>query len=277
MLSASRYGKGRVRIMRVRRGDERHEVSELSINVILHGEFERAYTAADNRNVVATDTIKNIVNVVAREHVAAAAEPFCGILANRYLDLYTQVGRVSLTAYETRWSRMQIGGAAHPHGFVLDANGRPTVQIEATRDGSSLRSGLDGFSFMKSTGSGWVDYVQDEYTTLAETRDRIAATSMNASWLWSALPAEYPGANERVLRAMLEVFASTYSHSLQDSLYRMGEAALGDVPEISEIVLACPNKHYLPIDLSRFGLASDNLVFTPTDEPHGQIECTIRR
>ncbi len=130
---------------------------------------------------------------------------------------------------------------------------------------------------MKSTGSGWTDYLHDEYTTLPETRDRIAATSMNANWLWSATPADYPLANDRVLQSMLEVFASTYSHSLQDSLYRMGESALAVVPEISEIVLSCPNKHYLPIDLSRFGLASDNLVFTPTDEPHGHIECTVAR
>jgi urate oxidase len=57
----------------------------------------------------------------------------------------------------------------------------------------------------------------------------------------------------------------------------MGEAALRAVPEISEISLACPNKHYLPIDLTRFGVSSDNAVFTPTDDPHGQIECVIAR
>jgi urate oxidase len=42
-------------------------------------------------------------------------------------------------------------------------------------------------------------------------------------------------------------------------------------------VLACPNKHYLPIDLSRFGSTNENQVFLPTDEPHGQIECTVAR
>jgi urate oxidase len=98
MLSAQRYGKGRVRIMRVERGEEQHEVRELSVNVLLQGKFEGAYTEADNRNVVATDTIKNIVHVVARENVSVPAEPFCGILAQRYLDLYLQVEKVSLAA-----------------------------------------------------------------------------------------------------------------------------------------------------------------------------------
>ena len=41
--------------------------------------------------------------------------------------------------------------------------------------------------------------------------------------------------------------------------------------------MACPNKHYLPTRLEPFGLASDNMVFIPTDEPHGQIECVVGR
>jgi urate oxidase len=117
----------------------------------------------------------------------------------------------------------------------------------------------------------------DDYTTLAETTDRIAATSMTASWLWGELPNDPGAANAAILKAMLEVFAGSYSHGMQDSLYRMGEAALAAVGGITEIAIACPNKHYLPIDLRAFGMTSDNAVFTPTDEPHGQIECTLVR
>jgi urate oxidase len=140
-----------------------------------------------------------------------------------------------------------------------------------------IRSGIAGFTFMKSTGSGWTDYVIDDYTTLAETTNRIAATSMTASWLWGDLPGDPVTANATILGAMLQVFAATYSHGMQDSLYRMGEAALAAAPQITEIAIACPNKHYLPIDLRPFGMTSDNAVFTPTDEPHGQIECTLVR
>ena len=76
---------------------------------------------------------------------------------------------------------------------------------------------------------------------------------------------------------MLEVFATTYSESVQDSLYRMGMAALAAVPELADITLACPNKHYLLINLQPFGLNNENVVFLPTDDPHGQIECTVAR
>jgi urate oxidase len=75
----------------------------------------------------------------------------------------------------------------------------------------------------------------------------------------------------------MKVFATTYSYSAQNTMFQMGEAVLAAVPEIAEISMACPNKHYLPIDLSPFGRASDKQVFTPTDDPHGQIECTVGR
>jgi urate oxidase len=276
-LIVNRYGKARVRIMRVHRADGQDELRELTVQAMLEGDFDRAYTCADNRAVVATDTIKNIVNIVARENVAASAEMFCQKLAERFLDRYDQICRVLVETAETRWTRLAVGGVPHAHGFVLDANGKPTVRFERSRAGQQIRSGIAGFTFMKSTGSGWTDYVRDEYTTLAETTNRIAATSMTANWLWASLPADPGAANAAILGAMLEVFAGSYSHGMQDSLYRMGEAALAAVQEITEIAIACPNKHYLPIDLRPFGMASDNMIFTPTDEPHGQIECTLAR
>jgi len=276
-LIKNRYGKGRVRIMRIHRDGERREVSQLNIKVMVEGEFARTYTHADNTKTVSTDTIKNVVNIVARENTGLCTEDFCQVLARKYLGLYPQVTSVAVTAHETKWSRLNFGGKPHPHSFILDSNGRPTVEVTATREGSALASGIDGFTFMKSTQSGWEDYVKDPYTTLKETDDRICATSMVASWKWSAKPQNYPATNAKILATLLEVFGTTYSASVQDSLYRMGEAALDAVPEISEISMACPNMHFIPINLSAFGLDNSNDVFLPTDEPHGQIECTVGR
>ena len=276
-LIANTYGKGRVRVLRVHRQGEHNEVRELSLQVMLNGDFSRAYTHADNRKVIATDTIKNIVNIVARESIVAGNEEFCAAIARFFLGRYEQVDSVDINASETVWRRMVIDGEEHPHGFVLDGNGKPTVHLLQGRQDAKLSSGIAGFTFMKSTDSGWTDYVMDDVTTLRETTDRIAATSMNASWAWSAEPDNYAQSNEKILATMLSVFADTYSAGIQDSLCRMAEAALAAVPEIGTISLACPNKHYLPIDLSPFGMSADNLVFTPTDEPHGQIECSVGR
>jgi urate oxidase len=276
-LIKNKYGKGRVRVMRVHRDGERHEVSQLSVKAMVEGDFARAYTDADNSTSISTDTIKNVVNAVARENTGLCTEEFCLVLAKRYLELYPQVGSVALTAHETKWSRLSFGGKPHPHSFVLDSNGKPTVEVTATRGGSAMSSGIDGFTFLKSTQSGWENYAVDNYTTIPPTGDRMCATSMVASWKWSSTPSSYPAANAKILGTLLEVFGTTYSPSVQNSLYHMGEAALAAVPEISEISMACPNIHYLLMNLSAFGLDNNNQVFLPTDEPHGQIECTVGR
>jgi urate oxidase len=100
---------------------------------------------------------------------------------------------------------------------------------------------------------------------------------MDASWTWTSSPADYRETNALILRTMVEVFVKTYSESVQDSLYRMGTAVLARVPEIAAVTMACPNKHYILMNLSAFDLSNDNMVFLPTDEPHGQIECTVGR
>ncbi|MDB5640443.1 MAG: urate oxidase [Bradyrhizobium sp.] len=276
-LIKNRYGKGRVRVMRIHRDGARHEVSQLNVKAMIEGDFARAYTGADNSTSVSTDTIKNVVNIVARENTGLCTEEFCLVLAKRFLDLYPQVSSVAITAHETKWSRLSFGGKPHPHSFVLDSNGKPTVEVTATRGGSTLISGIDGFTFMKSTQSGWENYIRDSYTTIPPTNDRMCATSMVATWKWSAKPENYPATNAKILATLLEVFGTTYSASVQDSLYRMGEAVLAAVPEISEISMACPNMHFILMSLSAFGLDNNNDVFLTTDEPHGPIESTVGR
>ena len=277
-LIKNKYGKGRVRVMRIHREGDRHEVSQLNVKAMIEGDFARAYTHADNSTSVSTDTIKNVVNIVARENTGLSTEEFCQVLAKKYLDTYPQIATVAVTAHETKWSRLSFGGKPHPHSFVLDSNGKPFVEVTQARGGSpTLASGVDGFTFMKSTQSGWEHYVKDPYTTIPETHDRMCATSMVASWKWSAKPSNYPATNAKIMATLLEVFGTTYSASVQDSLYRMGEAALAAVPEISEISMACPNMHFILMNLSAFGLDNNNDVFLPTDEPHGQIECTVGR
>src|ERR1700709_2080719 len=155
-LIKNRYGKGRVRVMRIHRDGDRHEVRQLNIKAMMEGAFARTYPHADNSTSVSTDTIKNVVNIVARENTGLSTEEFCQVLAQKYLDTYPQISSVAITAHETKWSRLSIGGKPHPHSFILDSNGKPFVEVAATRGGAStLASGIDGFTFMKSTQSGW--------------------------------------------------------------------------------------------------------------------------
>jgi len=259
-LISNTYGKGRVRVMRIKKDGPAQEVREINVKAMLTGGFAAAFTQHDNTAVVSTDTVKNVINIVARENLGLDSEEFCQAVAARFLERYPQVETVTVTGLETKWIRMTINGEPHPHSFTLDKNGQPYSRVFSTRAETKIVSGISGFTFMKSTESGWDHYYKDDYTTIAETRDRMCATAMDASWRWGSKPADYSAANAKILSTMLEVFATTYSESVQDSLYRMGSAALAAVPEIIDISLACPNIHYLLINLQPFGLSNENVV-----------------
>ena len=276
-----RYGKANVRVLRVDRARPRHQVREARVTVALAGDFSRAYTAADNSGVVPTDTMKNLVNVLAAEHLDAANEPFALAVAQCFLDRYRQVTEARVEVEEAVWTRLRVDGQPHDHGFVRSESGAPFARVTATRSTREVVGGVRGLAIMKTTGSGFVDYAQDEYTTLAPTTDRILATRMTAAWRFAGggldAGGDYGTAAAAIREAALRVFAATYSHSVQDSLYRMGEAALAAAPAVVEITLSMPNVHYLPIDLSPFGRDARGALFLPTDEPNGQIEATVRR
>jgi urate oxidase len=276
-LSTHRYGKARVRVLKVNRLDARHEVKEVEVSVMLEGDFDAAYLRGDNSRVVPTDTIKNIVSLLAKEHLGAEIETFGAMLGRHFLKRYAQVRTATVELLERRWQRMEVDGRPHPHSFVQDGQGRPFARVHCAREELSVESGVRDLVSLKSTGSGFTGFAKDEFTTLRETEDRLLATNLTASWKYARPPAEYARTNRAVLDAMLRVFAANYSPSVQATLFQMGEAALRAAPEIAQVTLSMPNKHCLPVDLSPFGMENRNEVFVPTDEPHGQIEATVAR
>jgi urate oxidase len=272
-LTAHRYGKNRVRVLKVLRDGDVHTVKELTVAIAIDGDFESSFTAADNSLVVPTDTMKNIVNALAHEHLGAESEPFAQRLAAHLRARYPQVSGVAIDIEERVWTRLAVGEAPHPHSFVQTDRARPFVRLHD--DG--LESGIRDLLILKSTGSGFEGYPRCEHTTLPETADRILATALTGAWTWRDAPASYRAANARIIEALLVPFATRYSPSVQATLFEMGGAALDACPEIGAITLAMPNLHCLRIDLSPFGRDNRNEVFVPTDEPHGQIEATITR
>jgi urate oxidase len=276
-LLRNSYGKARVRVMKVLRRGRRHSVKELAVAVTLQGRFAASYTRADNRLVVATDTMKNTINLLAQRVLGGETEAFGVALGDHFLKTYRQVERVALRLEERLWDRMDLRGRPHPHAFLAQNAARPFVEVTATRKATVVRSGIEGLIVLKTTESGFEGYVKDKFTTLRETRDRLLCTQVNAVWTFAARPAAYARVNKHIVAALLKEFASTYSPSVQATLFLMGKAALKAAPEISQISLALPNKHCLPIDLSPLGAVNRNDLFVPTDEPYGQIEGTVAR
>lgn len=106
-----------MRVLKVLRDGPVHTVKELTVSVRLSGDFESVYTAGDNGLVVLTDTMKNTVNVLARDLLGPETERFAVALAQHFLAQYTQVHRAAIETVERTWDRLTIGGAPHPHSF----------------------------------------------------------------------------------------------------------------------------------------------------------------
>ena len=276
-LTGHRYGKARVRVMKILREGAVHTLKDLEVAAFLQGDFESSYTSGDNSKVVPTDTIKNTINVFAKQHLGQEIERFGLILGEHFLTRYDQVHEAEIQISERRWDRLTVEGEPHPHSFAAGNEARIFTHVICGDSTRTVRSGIRDLVILKSTGSGFENYPKDEFTTLPETPDRILATSFSATWTFRDQPDHYGRANETILSAMLKVFANNYSPSAQTTLFQMGEAALGACPEISKLDLAMPNKHCLLINLASFGLENKNELFVPTDEPHGDIQASVTR
>ncbi len=277
-LAENQYGKSRVRLSRITRPPDRHDFQEWSVGVLLSGDFEASFAAADNSKVLPTDTMKNTVYALARQSSSVTMEEFAMELGDYLLDNNDQVDSAAIEIAEKAWQRMIVNGSPEPTTFRLAGTELQTTHAVRTKGGSwSVASGVKDLTILKTTGSAFEGYIQDRFTTLQPASDRILGTCATVKWVFSALPAPFAEVRSRIQSALLATFASHQSKSVQHTLYDMGEAALAAAPEIARITLTMPNLHHLLANLSPFGLDNPNHIFVPIDEPHGYIEATIER
>jgi urate oxidase len=278
MLRDARYGKAETRVVRVVRGAGRHELRDLNVSVALAGDLAGTYLDGDNAGVLPTDSQKNAVYAFAQEHGIGEPEDFGLRLARYFLDSQPAIRWARVTAEEFGWERVEIDGQPAPHSFARA--GRETRLVSVTCAGGLawVVSGLADLVLLNTTGSEFRGYPRDRYTTLPETGDRVLATAVQARWRHAAATGvDWPASYAAVRRHLVDAFAGTYSRSLQQTLYAMGERVLAHRPEVAEVRLVLPNKHHLLVDLTPFGLANDNETFVAADRPYGLIEGTVGR
>ena len=73
----SEYGKDDVRLMRVKRDGDKYFVTELKVNTRLQLSSAKDYENGDNSDVVATDSQKNTVLVLAKQNNVRCRLLFC--------------------------------------------------------------------------------------------------------------------------------------------------------------------------------------------------------
>jgi urate oxidase len=278
VLAENRYGKSRVRLMKVTRSPKGTEMREWTVQILLTGDFDSAHYQGDNSKILPTDTMKNTVYSLARRSTSISMEDFAKELVEFLLERNPQVSSVSVTIESTLWKRLTIDGKPHPTSFMRGSGEVQTTTVSRGRsEGFTIQSGFDNLVIMKTSDSGFEGYIKDDLTTLKETSDRLFCTALSADWRYT-LPALAFDAMRTALReAMLKTFADHKSKSVQETLYAMGRSALERVAEVDQIDLTMPNKHCLLVDLSRFGQDNPNEIFVPTDEPAGHIQARVMR
>ena len=278
-LGHNSYGKSGIRLTKVVRNGPRHELFEITANIELEGDFAAAYTDGDNRNCVATDSMKNTVYVLAKEHRFDSIEQFALILVRHFLATYPQVSAALIELTQASWQRIAIDGKPHDHAFTSAGPQLRYARGTLGRSGRepTLLGGVRGMLVLKTTASEWRDFVDDRYRTLKDARDRIMATRIDGDWTYNTLDADFTAHARSIDDAILTTFAMKHSLGVQQTIQHMGDAALVACSAIDSISFTLPNLHRIPFNLEPFGLKFENDIFVATDEPYGLITGRITR
>lgn len=277
MLVETAYGKSRVRLVKVSRRGDRHDLADLTVGIRFEGDYDASYTEGDNSGVLPTDTMKNTVYALAAAGEVADPELFGLHLAAHFQQRNPRLQRVRIDIDEHHWGRIPVGGRDHGQAFIRQGTETRTCTVDVGGKKQMVGAGVTDLTILKSSRSAFAGFLRDEYTTLPDTTDRLLATSLSATWKYADLDVDYGPAWRAVRSTLLETFAEHDSKSVQHTLHEMAKAVLDSVGPVSAIRIVMPNKHHLQVDLSRFGLENRNEIFVPTDEPYGLIEATLVR
>jgi len=278
-LGANQYGKAEVRLVRIARGvgpDGGDLIRDFSVSSSLSGDLAASHLTGDNSKVLATDTQKNTVYALSSDLGPVEPEVLALALARHFVGSQAAISRARLKIEEYPWDAVGATGHSFARRGGLIRGTRVVLDEDA---GTSVCSGVDGLTVLNTTRSEFWGFPRDPYTTLAETRDRVLATEVSAWWRYRTAEgmtgAGWVAAFEAACGALLAAFSGTYSYSLQQTLYAMGEAVLAAVPQACEVRLALPNKHHFLVDLAPFGRENRSEVYYAADRPYGLIEGTV--
>ena len=301
------YGKAEVRVYRTH-GTPLRGVREIpesafrgrdnvlmgaEIEVVVHGEdFWDAYTLGDNRQVVATDTMKNFIVTSSLGCAAPTLEGWLHEVGTAFLATYRQMEAVTMVGRELPFPAALVAGE-EPGSFELsevlfsrercDAS---TARLRIERDGSGtrvadLQAGRSGLQLVKITGSAFTDFTRDEHTTLPERRDRPLYIWADVSWRY-AEPADALGvdparyvAGEQVADLAAAVFHEFVSLSIQHLLHEIGQRMLVRWPQLAEVGFEAQNRLW-----DAGAESSDDpraKVYVDPRPPTGRIGLTLRR
>jgi len=288
----SAYGKGGVKILHVSKQGSVHTIRELEVETLLTLNSHKDYETGDNSDIIATDTQKNTVYILAKQYGISSPEEFGLILANHFISKYPWVVKAKVTLSAHPWQRItDTAGRPHNHAFVSTPSAVRMASVLLIRGNMPVVSaGIRNLRVLKTTQSAFVNFVSDEFRTLPDAKDRLFSTIVTSDWTYRKInkDLDFDHAFSTVQDSMLEVFAGpadkgVFSPSVQNSQFLTQKMIMERVPQVENISISMPNVHYFGFDFSKFpripgldGKCSGD-VYHPVDKPSGQITSTLTR
>lgn len=281
ILGKNQYGKAENRVVRIYRNAPRHEIHDINVSSALRGDFADAHLTGDQANVLPTDTQKQTAYAFAKEKGLVSIEKYGLDLARHYVDDVAPVTGARIEIEEFAWERVVVDGEEHDHTWIRKGQEIRTAAVTVESKGAEQRTwvtgGLKDLVILKSTGSEFHGFLEDPYTILVPTTDRVMATSLVAKWRFTSTEVDWEAAYARIKSILASTFATVHSLALQQTLYEMGKAVLEEFDVIAEVSLSAPNKHHFLYDLTPFGVENHGEVFHADDRPYGLIQATVTR
>ena len=262
--------------------------AEVSVEVLGQG-FLPAYTEGDNRDVVATDTMKNVILRHALEHDGAVPEGFLHALGHRFLSAYPEMEGLRLFARELPFEAVDVGERAERSDrlFALRGPDHGEAELELARgEGGDIRlvavrSGLARLQLLKTTGSAFTRFARDDATTLPERSDRPLFIHMGVHWRYAdpadalARDASRYVAAAQVRDVLATVFHEFVSESIQHLVHEMGRRLLDRYPSLAEVSFAAENHTHDPVPGS--DPDAPRRAYTSAFPAYGLITLTLAR
>ncbi len=262
------------------------------IEVVVHGEdFWPAYEQGDNRMVVATDTMKNVIHDASLRARARTLELWLYEVGSAFLITYPHMASLTITGRELPFPAAIIpaddGFASSDRLFSRDRCELATARLELERDGDGgIRMvehvcGRSALQLVKITGSAFADFARDEHTTLPDRPDRPLYIWADIGWRYTDAPdalgldASRYVAAEQVSDLAAAVFHEFVSLSIQHLVHEIGNRMLARWPQLAEVSFDTENRLWDQSAVSE----ADPRVRTYTDPrpPYGHIGLVLRR
>ncbi len=232
LLADNRYGKHRVRVVKVTRQGGIHTVREWSVNVLIEGDYDDAFRTGSNVDILPTDTMKNTVYSLARRSSASCIEEFAKELAAHFLSTYGHAESVSVEIKEKAWTHLEIDSKPHPTSFQQSSAELQTTSVTGSRSsGLKVVSGLSDLVILKTADSAFAGYIKDPLTTLRETTDRLFGTDVTASWTYNSSDLPFAKLRTEVRASLLATFAESQKPLCPAHPLRHGRGGVGASPK----------------------------------------------